>query len=279
MPSEARSGPLSDAVITVMARLVDDGQEEIKRQPTHAELEHEFQRAGVTEGDPNREGKPVGKAKRVRGVLSWALEHGPEAGEGLVFLLLSMIRAKGGFRTTSPNYVGEEAVRDARAVFREEGFNLALDGSLNRLLLDNLSGQQLTSALRNYVERVKRGAEDAALVTGTGKDLVEATAKHVLVECFGQAGVTGNFPTLLGQAFVAVDLAYEWKPREDARRRVEAATYELACAVNMLRNKEGTGHGRPFLPTVTKQQARHAIKSMGIVAELLLDALATNRGK
>lgn len=273
MGTNERAGPLSDAVITTMARLVDDSQEEMSRQPTHSELEHEFQRAGVMAGDPNREGKPVGKAKRVRGVLSWAIEHQPEAGERLVYLLVSMIRAKGGFRPDSANYVGAEAITDAQGTFREEGFDLGMDGSLSRLLLDKLSGRDLTKALRNYVRRAKRGADDAALVTGTGKDLVEATAKHVLIERFGQDGGVTNFPTLLGQAFIAVDLAHERKAGQAAHERVEAALFERACAVNSLRNREGTGHGRPFLPGVTEKQAKTAIESMGIVAETLLDAL------
>ncbi len=275
MATETRVGPLSDAVITAMARLVDDSQEEAFRQPTHSELTHEFGRAGALEGDPNRDGNPVGKAKRVRGVLSWTIENKPEAGERLVHLLVSMIRAVGGFRADSANYVGDEAVKDARAVFREESFDLANDGTLAKLVLDELSGRELTRALRNYVKRAKRGADDAALVTGTGKDLVEATAKHVLVERFGQAAATTNFPSLLGQAFVAVGLSHEWTPGEKAHKRVEAALYELACGVNMLRNKEGTGHGRPFLPEITEAQARVAIESMGVVAETLLNALET----
>lgn len=271
MGKESRSGPLTDAVITAMARLVDDGQSEVKRQPTHSELDHEFRRANVQAGDPNREGKPVGKAKRVRGALSWALENNRAAGEHLVYLLISMLRAKGGFRPLSENYVGEEAILDARRVFRDEGFDLSPDGSLTRLLLDNLTGPELTAALRNYIRRAQSG------VAGTGKDLVEVTAKHILVERFGDVGGTPHFPTLLGQAFVAVGLAHEWKPGQPAHQRVEAATYELACAVNMLRNQEGTGHGRPFLPSVTPAQARTAIESMGVVAEQLLNALANGR--
>jgi len=35
------------------------------------------------------------------------------------------------------------------------------------------------------VRRAKRGAADAALVTGTGKDLLEAVAAHVLQQRYG----------------------------------------------------------------------------------------------
>ena len=269
------SGPLSDPVIMVMAKLVDDGMAETKREPTHSQLEGAFRRAGLSMADPNRvgHGRPLGKAKRVREVLSWAFEHNLAAGRRLVFILTSTIQALGGFRRTSVNFVGHDVISNARAVFRNDGYDLGGDGTLRVLLLDGLSGRATTDALRNYVNRAKRGADDAALVTGTGKDLLEATAKHVLVERFGQAPHTASFPTLLGQAFTVAGLSHEWKPGGSPQARVESALYELGCAVNALRNKEGTGHGRPFLPTVTAAQARAAIESMGIIAEMLLAAL------
>jgi hypothetical protein len=54
---------------------------------------------------------------------------------------------------------------------------------------------------------------------------------------------------------------------------MDLALYDLACAVNRLRNRQGTGHGRPFEPTVTQAQARTAVQSMGLVVARLLDAL------
>jgi len=53
--------------------------------------------------------------------------------------------------------------------------------------------------------------------------------------------------------------------------------YELGCAVNRLRNTEGTGHGRPFLPNVTDGEARTAVEAMGMIAGRLLDALDASR--
>jgi hypothetical protein len=58
-----------------------------------------------------------------------------------------------------------------------------------------------------------------------------------------------------------------------AQEQLDVALYDLACAVNRLRNREGTGHGRPFLSSVTPVQARSAVQSMGLVAARLLDAL------
>ena len=273
--------PLTDAVIIAVARLVDDSQTE-RRDPSHSAIEAQIDRAGLTSADPNRtrSDRPVGKEKRVREVLGWALEFDRPKGEKLVALLLSQIRALGGFRDTSPNHVGDEPIENLESVLRGEGLSLTGDGEVQPLLLENLSGAQLTAALQGYVRPARRGAEDAALVTGTGKDLLEATAAHVLQEVWGRYSTSDNFPTLLGQAFAALGLCTSQeppKPKEPHRRRMERALFDLACSVNTLRNKQGTGHGRPFLPAVTPQQAKTALESMGIVAEYLLSALKVTR--
>lgn len=265
-------GPLSDAIIVAVSRLVDDAQSET-REPSHSGLEFQIQRTGLIRGDPKAQGHNVGKAKRVRSVLSWALENNVQGGRRFVASLISFIRGCGGFRETSTNFVGVEAMRDATDAFRAEGYELASDGSLRPLLLDNLSGTALTEALDAYVRRAKRGASDAALVTGTGKDLLEAVATHVLQERWSSVPPGSNFPMLLGQAFVALELATlpETKqPGEPVQRRLERALYEAGCAVNQLRNKEGTGHGRPWLPSISDFEARTAIELMGVISEYIL---------
>ena len=278
---EARSipsGPLSDPVITAMAKLVDDGQAEgeattnaLRPQrgvPTGRRVERRSEATART---------PGGKGEACLGRAELGIRTRSSGGERLVYLLITMIQALGGFRSTSRNFAGEEAISNARAVFQNDGYDLGSDGILKPLLLDSLSGRAATDALRAYITRAKRGADDAALVTGTGKDLLEATAKHVLMEQFGRVSDSRSFPTLLGQAFAVLGLAHKWEGGEPAHARVEAALYRLGCAANTLRNKEGTGHGRPFLSTVTDTQARTAIESMGIVAELLLNTLATRK--
>jgi len=218
----------------------------------------------------------VGKAKRVRGTLYWALEADPDGGERFVSNLISLIQGCSGFRESSPNFVSLDAIKGAQSAFRGEGYELTSDGELHPVVLDNLSGSELTDALEAYVRRAQRGIEDAALVTGTGKDLLEATAAYILQERWGTYKQTVNFPTLLGQAFIAVGLATPEDtkaPNEPSQKQLERALYELGCAVNQLRNKEGTGHGRPWLPTVSESEARIAVEAMGIIARRLLDAL------
>ena len=264
--------PLTDPILVAVSQLVDDAQTE-RRDPSHYDIRGAFERHALLRGDPTTHGHSVGKAKRVRSTLSWAVEHAPEAGSQFISTFIGLIRGYGGFRESSPNYVGIDAYRNAVAALSAEGYELSSDGDLRPRLLDNLCGVELTDALNAYVGRAKRGASDAALVTGTGKDLLEAVAAHVLQQRYGSYSTTSNFPTLLGQVFVELGLATthdEIIPGEPPLRRIERALYELACGINQLRNKTGTGHGRPWVPSITDAEARMATEHMGIIAERLL---------
>ena len=264
--------PLNEAITVAVAQLVDDAQTD-RRDPSHSDLDFLIRRSGLTAGDPKSQGHIVGKAKRVRAVLGWAIEHEHRKGGELVLSLLNFIRGHGGFRESSHNYVGVEAIQNAIQAFDSDGYKLSPDGELAPKLLENLSGTALTQALEAYVRRAKKGADDAALVTGTGKDLLEAVAGHVLQQHWGSYSSISNFPTLLGQAFTALGLATPESysgTGEPPKRRIERAMYELACGINQLRNKQGTGHGRPWLPSITGAEARTATELMGVIAEYLM---------
>jgi len=270
--------PLTDAIIVAISRLVDDSQSAKKREPTHSDIEFQIERAKLACADPCKlNSRPIGKSKRVRGTLSWALSNDPSAGESLVVGLISTVQGYGGFRPTSANYCGAEAITNITNIFASQGWNLSPDGLLQPQLLDSLTGKALTSALRTYADRARRGALDSPLLAGTAKDLLEATAAHVLFQKWGNYSNTSNFPTLLGQAFTALGFATPSDKEiagEAPHKRMERASYNLGCALNTLRNKEGTGHGRPWNSNITASQAKYAIESMGNIASLMLDALS-----
>lgn len=275
---EGKKAPATDAIIVAVAGLVDDAQSGT-REPSHSDIDFQVNRAGLAPGDPKTQGQLAGKAKRVRAVLYWGVEHAPDKAELFVAALIAVVRGKGGFRVGSPNFVGDDAIADAREAFRSEGYVLSAEGELYPSTLDNLSGVDMTTALEVYVRRAQRGSEDGALLVGTGKDLLEATAAHVISEKYGQYSTQDNFPTLLGQAFTALGLATPQtptQPGDSPHRRVERSLYEAGCAVNALRNKTGTGHGRPFLPTLSDDEARAAAQLMGIISGMLLRALRNN---
>ena len=108
---------------------------------------------------------------------------------------------------------------------------------------------------------------------------MEAVASHVLVELWDRRPQT-TFAALLGQAFVAVGLAtpeHKPEPGEGVQAGVDRALFGATCAVNRLRNAEGAGHGRPWPPSVTEEEARLATQLMGVVAGRLLGALAITK--
>jgi hypothetical protein len=219
-------------------------------------------------------GRRESKARARRALLG--IDNAPDKAEAFVAAFIGLLRGKGGFRSGSSNFAGEEAILDAKKAFRLGGYVLSDDGELYASTLDNLSGIRMTSALEAYVRRAQPGSEDGALLVGTSKDLLEATASHVITEKYGHYSHQSNFPTLLGQAFTALGLATPQtpaQPSEAPQRRVEPSLYEAGCAVNALRNKTGTGHGRPFVPFVSDDEARTAVQLIGIVSGLLLRAL------
>jgi hypothetical protein len=97
--------PLSDVIIIAVARLVDDAQSD-KREPSHSDIEFQINRAHLQSGDPKAAGQLVGKAKRVRGALMWAMQNAHEQGKIFLFNFISAIKGYGGFRPESPNYCG-----------------------------------------------------------------------------------------------------------------------------------------------------------------------------
>ena len=265
--------PLSEAIIHAVCRLVDDYKD--PREPSHSQLTFAIERAGLAEVDRSENPQRAGKERRLRAVLTWAHENDVPKGQLLVSYVFPLLQGCSGFMTGSPHYVGDNPIAAAHEAFRSEGWELAPNGDLFPMLLDGLTGAEAERILRSYVSRLRRNPDDSPLIVGTSKDLLEATAKHVLLERYGEER-HASFPVLLGQAFIALELATPQTPPASAElpyRDIERAYYTMACAVNRLRNREGSGHGQPFLPTVTVPQARAACQVIAIVSDYMLDAL------
>jgi hypothetical protein len=156
------NGVLSDSIIVAVSQMVDDAQSG-RRDPSHYEIDQEVKKYGLSKGDPKAQGQQVGKAKRVRGILNWAIENDLNSGCEFVGSLLAIVRGHGGFRESSPNFVGKDAVASAASAFAVEGYELTEEGELRPKVLENLSGVELADALSAYVRRAKRGSADAAL--------------------------------------------------------------------------------------------------------------------
>ncbi|UTH16252.1 abortive infection family protein [Macrococcus epidermidis] len=279
---------INDEVIAALSLAVDDkGSNSTRRDPSHSQIESLINRFGLEDFDPSNGDKPVGKRKRIYGLLSSTLESpSEELGEQFAFSLIDMIRGLGGFRKESLNYIGEEAVANLKESLKNTGYTLSLNGVILEPLLDNMNELEKEEVLMGYVNRAKKGHQDAALVVGTSKDLLEATALHILTKVYHYDKDTYiNFPTLLGQAFLAVDLCSNNNEINgddqsiNARKEVEYSLYKLGCSINKYRNKVGIGHGRPFVPEISEEYSKVAIESMGMIAELLLSKLKNTENK
>jgi hypothetical protein len=252
--------------------------------PSHDVITTLVARAGLTSFDPAASSNEiVGKKRRLRAILTQARVVDPARGAALVRGLLEALRSSGSFHTDSADFPGEAHLRSLREAFRAEGYILDGDGQLLPLTLDALSGAKLTDALEAYVRRALRGGDDDPLLVGTGKDLTEAVARHVLFETTGAYPTNANFEATMWLAYDRLGLAQP--PRamiqgldQDATNAVHQALLLLAVAQNRLRNEVGSGHGRPQLARLPTRLARLAAQSSGLVSRMLLDRLSEIRG-
>ena len=86
-----------------------------------------------------------------------------------------------------------------------------------------------------------------------------------------------NFHALIGMAFMALGLEVPElpdQPGEAPVKAMERGLVYLAIAVNKLRNKQGMGHWRPWLPTITDEEAKASIEIIGCVSAYVLVKLA-----
>lgn len=254
--------------------------------PSHDQLDQAFTRAQLSDGDPapggkTPQGQPLGKTKRIRQVLVYATDHDAAAGISLARHIVSLLRAHGAF-SSGPEYAGEAKVQRLREAFAPIGFTLDDSGALRPTVIDNLAGTELTDALRIYVNRINLNPDDAPLQIGTGKELDEAAARHVLQERTGTyptGGHAGSFPVTLAGAFSTLGFSVPGSVplNTDPHKAVQECLFLLGISVNRLRNDAGTGHGQPGPPRKTEPlapaEARLVARATALLAGALLDEL------
>lgn len=266
----------------VLGDFFEDG-----KGPSHDQLDQAFARTGLSSGDPapgghTREGAPLGKTKRIRQVFVHATDQDPAAGLKLMQQIVSLLRANGAFTPALDEYAGAPKISRLRDAVGHLGFTLDSSGALRPTVIDNLTGTQLTQALHSYVDRINLNPDDAPLQIGTGKELDEATARHVLEQRTGSyptGGPAGSFPVTLAAAFTTLGLEVppQVQLHSDPHRQVQQCLFLLGVAVNRLRNDAGTGHGRPGQPRktqpLTPAEARLVARATALIAGALLDEL------
>jgi hypothetical protein len=255
--------------------------------PSHSELDVAFARTQTADFDPapggtTLRGTPLGKAKRVRQALVYAGDRNSTNGMKFATQIIALLRASGSFASSGSDHESADRVARLRGALSRLGMVLHADGTLSPLVVDNLGGTELTEALQTIVRRLNANPGDPELLVGVGKDLDEATARHVLNERMGgyeTRGSGSSFPVTLAGAFTATGLSLPptVKLDEDPHRAVQQALFILGVQVNRLRNEVGTGHGHPNESRKTvplsAAEARLVARSTALVAGALLDRL------
>ncbi|MEV7297206.1 abortive infection family protein [Streptomyces microflavus] len=183
-----------------------------------------------------------------------------------------------------------DTVAELREAFARDGCRLDDELRLHTARVARLTVhvEALTEAsgIHAEVERVRRfGAEYPDDAIGAAKQLIEATAKLVLLKRELPVDERQDLPALIKQAQQALHLHPAALPpardgaaspdNADSIKRILGALTSAAIGVAELRNRYGTGHGRLAVPTgLGPRHARFAVGTASTWCELMLDTLA-----
>ncbi len=148
-----------------------------------------------------------------------------------------------------------------------------------RLEMRSLAHLSDPSAILEQLERIRRaGSDDPALVVGSAKELVESTAKVVLLERGRPVNEKDDLPALARAAQAALGLhPSEIGPDGSAGiKRILGAVSTIAEGLGELRNRgHGTGHGPATARVGLRPRHAHlAVNAATTWCELMLDTLA-----
>ncbi len=150
-----------------------------------------------------------------------------------------------------------------------------------RLPQRSLADLRDPSAIQEQLQRIQRAiVSDPALVIGSAKELIESTAKVVLIERGLPVDDKADIPALVKEAQVALGLhpsSHAPGPDgSDTVKRILGAVTSVAIGVAEMRNRGfGTGHG-PAGPRLglSVRHAHLAVNAAITWCQLMLDTLA-----
>jgi len=162
---------------------------------------------------------------------------------------------------------GRVDARETRHLRRQRTVEHLLAGIVNEDSLATLS-QPARDAVDHHLQTVRRAIErdDPAAVIGAAKELVEAAAKIVLA----RAGVQPNARASLGQLYRQALVATGRSDQEAPGFTMSRGAASLIDRLAQLRNKHGSGHGRPQPPDAEQRDGRLAARVAVAATEYLL---------
>lgn len=180
-----------------------------------------------------------------------------------------------------------DTVAELREAFARGGCRLDHELRLHTARIDYLvvhaDALSEASGIHAELERLRRfGADYPDDAIGAAKQLIEATAKLVLLKRSLPVDERQDLPALIKQAQQALHLHPAAVPtagsspdNTDSVKRILGALTSAAIGIAELRNRYGTGHGRLAAPTgLGPRHARFAVGTAATWCELMLDTLA-----
>jgi hypothetical protein len=142
-----------------------------------------------------------------------------------------------------------------------------------------LAGVPSESDIRLHAGRLARLDQEPEEMIGAAKELVEATAKHVMIDLGHSPSGTADVAALSKQALNALNLhpdaiAPTGKVAATMKRML-AGLQQIAIGIAELRNEGyGTGHGRGSrIPGVKQRHADFVARAAVAYSEMMLDTL------
>lgn len=261
-----RPMPWANDVAQALRLLMDDTW-----VPSHSGLDDIFARLGIEAPRSDAQGADVNKSRRLRAAFDGVGIQGEAAVKWLIHDIVEEMRYQNVFE--HPGEKRLELVEKLRLALAGAGATLASDGRIEA----GYVGPKVPAGGRKTVDRLqaklREGEQDPGSILGTSKDLLEATAKHLLHE-HDPAATPGDMPAIVSQAMRVAKLST--KPSEIDSQNAKAIAglrnqvVKTAEAVAPLRNKGGDGHGHLEPTDVTPELAdyiRHL--TLAAVAYLL----------
>lgn len=181
----------------------------------------------------------------------------------------------------------EAYLRTVKRELERDGYRLEANGRITggsaaQLRDGALAAVADASALREHLERIGRAveSEDPAQVIGSAKELIESTAKIVLIERSLPVNDKDDLPKLVGlaeQALLVHPKNFTVGPdTNDAVRKILGAAITVTTGIAELRNRGyGTGHGQVAKRVgLSARHAHLALNGARMWCEFMLDTLA-----
>lgn len=246
--------------------------------PSHSGLDDIFARRRIDAPRTDKQGADVNKARRLRIAFDQVAARDEGAVKWLIYDIVEEMR----YRDVFVNATGKrgELIEGLRVALAGAGAVLLQNGRIEA----GYVGPEVSAGGRQTVDRLQAKLRehdlDPGSILGVSKDLLEATAKHLLHE-HDPTAAPGDMPGIVSQAMRAANLSTRPSeidsPNAKAIAVLRNQVVKTAEAVAPLRNHGGDGHGH-LEPTDVTPELSGYIRNLTLAAVAYLLSSVDGRG-